>query len=117
LIAIPVTAANGTKIALDLWVKPACNKEITTGSAYIMRSYVSRLTYEINSIRVEPNKREYTIIGSDKVQIPNVYLSVREFIEKIRELRMKELDIFKQLRSCIVMAESLEKRDWNQLSY
>jgi hypothetical protein len=47
----------------------------------------------------------------DKVQIHNTYLSVHEFIEKIRELRMKELDIFKQLRSCIAMAESLEKRN------
>jgi len=70
---------------------------------------------EINSIHVEPTKREYTIrIGSGTVEVPyGYYLSYNEFIEKIKELCMKERSIFERLEASFAMAERVEER--NQL--
>jgi hypothetical protein len=72
---------------------------------------VSRLPYEINSIYVEPSKREYTLIAARKVNIPNEHISDVEFFEKLKELHKKEKDIFKQLRSCITKAQPVEQRN------
>jgi hypothetical protein len=91
------------------------DKQLTRSSVYIMDSNISRISYKINSIRVEPTKREYIIrIGSGTVYTPyGLHLNHDEFIEKITELRMKELAIFERLKSYIAMAELVEER--NQL--
>lgn len=72
-------------------------KQVATGSTYMMNPNFSRLSYEINSIHIEPSKREYTIIGPDKVDIPSIYLHRSEFSETVRELHVKERDIFEQI--------------------
>lgn len=70
---------------------------------------------EINSIHIEPTKREYTIrIESGTVYTPYGYhLNYNEFIEKIKELCMKERAIFERLESYVAMAGPAEER--NQL--
>ncbi len=80
--------------------------------AYTINSNTSRLSYEINSIRVEPCKREYTIVVADTIRIPNVDpLSGRELLEKTLELCRKEEHIFEQIRLCIGMGKSVEERN------
>ena len=76
-----------------------------------MNPNFSRLSYEINSIHIEPSKREYTIIEPDKVFIPYAYLVPSEFSEKIRQLRVKERDIFEQIVYYIGTSESVEVRN------
>jgi hypothetical protein len=88
------------------------DKQFTRGPVYIVNSNISRLSYEINSIHVEPSKREYTIIRSGTVYTPYGHLlNHDEFIEKIRELRIKERCIFERLKSYIAMAEPVEGRN------
>lgn len=93
-------------------------KQVAIDFTYIMNPNFSRLAYEINSIHIEPSKREYTIIGSDKVNIPRIYLHRGEFSETVRELHVKEREIFKQIVFHIgtsgseeVRNDLLEKRD------
>ena len=89
------------------------DKQLTRGPIYIMNSNFSRLSYEINSIHVEPTKREYTVrIGSGIISTPYGYhLNNDKFIEKIRELRMKERAIFERLESCIATGRTSRTKE------
>jgi hypothetical protein len=76
------------------------------GSNYSMNSDVHRLFYEVNSIQVEPNKREYIIIRQDKLTDATYeYLSSSEAREKVSELCTEEENIFGQIRFCHTNAE------------
>jgi hypothetical protein len=83
-------------------------KQVAAGSSYTGNLNFSRLSYAINSIHIKPSKREYTIIGIDGVNIPGVILFRSEFLEKLRQLRIKEGDIFKQIILCIATSGPVE---------
>lgn len=76
-------------------------------------------SYKINSIQVEPSKKEYAIveIGEDRSLRPRyIYdISRHEFEEKIRELCMREQDIMFHITNAELHVEEInklvEKRD------
>ena len=86
-------------------------KQVATASTYMANPSFSRLSYVINSIHIEPSKREYTIIRQDEVLIPGVYLLSSEFSERVRQLRVKERDIFIQTISCICTSGPVKVRN------
>jgi hypothetical protein len=87
------------------------DNQLPRAATYIMSPDVSRLSYEINSIHIEPSKREYTIIRPDGAYKSSVYLTSIKFSERVRELRVKERDIFEQIIFCIGRFEPFEKRN------
>ncbi len=90
-------------------------ERVVTGSTYMTNPKLSRRSYEINSVHIQPSKREYTIIKADEVHVPGVYLDRREFSERVRQLRVKEKDIFEQIKShsgpVEIWNKLLEERD------
>jgi hypothetical protein len=68
---------------------------------YYYPYYHSEISYKINSIHVEPSKREYTILREGVLHFPNKYISDIELKKKVGELCEKENDIFKQISTRI----------------
>jgi hypothetical protein len=89
-------------------------KQLASGFEYIMKPRVSRIAYEINSVHVEPSKREYTIIRLGRAHIPNIfreYLISEEFSARIKQLRLRERAIFEQIIVCISTSQPIKERN------
>jgi hypothetical protein len=74
-------------------------------------SSISNLTYEINSVQIERSDREYVIIRENNLKLPHEYFSTRGFIEKVKEWKIKERQVFEQIRNCVVREGSVKQRN------
>jgi hypothetical protein len=103
------------------------DKEITRDDSIsvMKKNYFLGQSYKINSIQVEPSKREYAIveIREDRSLLPRyIYdISRREFEEKIRELCMREQGMMSYITNAELDVEEknklIEKRDSIRIDY